>query len=136
MGKKMINHTFRGEVEAKLKDFLLKHDFQFLSAAKRQELGVGLPQRDYDQRNMTALFWLSGNVILEIYSDLQGGEVNCCIGELVDGKLQETSLKYLYELSPLTPVEILNIQRQPRTLDAQLATVIQKLNVLNFSTLR
>jgi hypothetical protein len=129
-----MNHTFSNAVSTYLKEFLQNNYFKPLTFEKLSELEVGLTPQEYDQRGMTALFWANEKIIFEIYCDPQGGEVNCRIAELVDDRVKSDAWKYLYEISPLSDDELSRIHHQPRTLEIQLKTVLQKLTEIDFST--
>ena len=128
----MIDQSFINDINSMLHDFLQRNAFKHLSQVELQNLGVGLTQQEYAQRNMTAIFWSNGRVILEIYSDPLGGEINCRIATIETDKLQHETWKYFYELHPLSTQELLEIQKKPRAPDIQLATLVKKLEVINF----
>lgn len=134
MVKKIMDQEFTNHVKNTLDAFLKLNGLRLLSIKERQEMGIGLKQSEYIARGMTSHIWRNEKYCIEIYSDPQCGEINCCLAKIPATPSQPTVWKYLYELFPLTQVEFLEIKSRRRSTNDQIDAIKEKLEV-NFCKL-
>ena len=122
-----MDYVFISNVKSILEKFIEKNELKFLSLEKQQDLGVALKLHEYEQRGFTVLFLQNERFILEIFSDPQGGEVNCRIAKFENTIGNNISWKYFYELFPLTSAELSKIRNSQRSMETQFSVLTQKL---------
>lgn len=87
-------------------------------------------EKSFDSaRGRAAILWASDKLLVEIYSDPQGGEVNCRVASLASG-LVEPQWRFLYELVPLSADELRAAHMSFRSEAEQFDTLTRKLMTL------